>query len=126
MKICIPCSHVGQMLFAGNKYLLLKRITVHIVMCGIYFHLKDYRALLFIKSEESLVLVSLMTGSHRWLMALYMYWGGYFFKTKSAKVFFFESTAIEGPVKIQYKCLVHIYVFPEMKLWSLLISKTEL
>ncbi len=29
MKICIACSHVGQMLFAGNKYLLLKRITVH-------------------------------------------------------------------------------------------------
>ncbi len=28
MKICIACSHVGQMLFAGNKYLLLKRITV--------------------------------------------------------------------------------------------------
>ncbi len=23
------CSHVGQMLFAGNKYLLLKRITMH-------------------------------------------------------------------------------------------------
>ncbi len=30
MKICIACSHVGQMLFAGNKYLLLKRITVQI------------------------------------------------------------------------------------------------
>jgi hypothetical protein len=29
MKVCIACSHVGQMLFAGNKYLLLKRITVH-------------------------------------------------------------------------------------------------
>jgi hypothetical protein len=28
MKICIACLHVGQMLFAGNKYLLLKRITV--------------------------------------------------------------------------------------------------
>jgi hypothetical protein len=28
MEICIACSHVGQMLFAGNKYLLLKRITV--------------------------------------------------------------------------------------------------
>jgi hypothetical protein len=28
MKICIACSHVGQMLFAGNKYLLLRRITV--------------------------------------------------------------------------------------------------
>jgi hypothetical protein len=28
MKICITCLHVGQMLFAGNKYLLLKRITV--------------------------------------------------------------------------------------------------
>jgi hypothetical protein len=30
MKICIACSHVGQMLFAGNKYLLLKRITVYL------------------------------------------------------------------------------------------------
>ena len=28
MTICIACVHVGQMLFAGNKYLLLKRITV--------------------------------------------------------------------------------------------------
>jgi hypothetical protein len=28
LKICIACLHVGQMLFAGNKYLLLKRITV--------------------------------------------------------------------------------------------------
>ncbi len=35
-------------------------------------------------------------------------------------------TAIEGPVRIQYKCLVPIYVFLEMKLCSLLISKTEL
>ena len=35
-------------------------------------------------------------------------------------------TANEGPVRIQYKCLVPIYVFPEMKLRSLLISKTEL
>ncbi len=32
-------------------------------------------------------------------------------------------TANEGPVRIQ---LVAIYVFPEMKLCSLLISKTEL
>jgi hypothetical protein len=36
--------------------------------------------------------------------------------------------ANEGPVRIQYKCLVPILsaVFPEMKLCSLLISKTEL
>jgi hypothetical protein len=27
-------------------------------------------------------------------------------------------TANEGPVRIQYKCLVPIYVFPEMKLCS--------
>jgi hypothetical protein len=32
MKICIACLHVGQMLFAGNKYLLLKRITVQAVL----------------------------------------------------------------------------------------------
>jgi hypothetical protein len=35
-------------------------------------------------------------------------------------------TANEGPVKIQYQCLVPIYVFPEMNLRSLVISKTEL
>ncbi len=34
--------------------------------------------------------------------------------------------ANEGPVRIQYKCLVPIYVFPEMELYSLVISKTEL
>jgi hypothetical protein len=27
-RIKIVCLHIGQMLFAGNKYLLLKRITV--------------------------------------------------------------------------------------------------
>jgi hypothetical protein len=41
-------------------------------------------------------------------------------------LFFFDHTANEGPVRIQYKCLVPIYVFPEMKLCSLLISNTEL
>jgi hypothetical protein len=30
-------------------------------------------------------------------------------------------TANEGPVRIQYKCLVPIYVFPEMKQCSLVI-----
>ncbi len=35
-------------------------------------------------------------------------------------------TANEGLVKILYKCMVLIYVFPEMKLRSLVISKTEL
>ncbi len=34
--------------------------------------------------------------------------------------------AHEEPVRIQYKCLVPIYVFPEMKLRGLVISKTEL
>jgi hypothetical protein len=29
---------------------------------------------------------------------------------------YFAYTANEGPIKIQYKCLVSIYVFPEMKL----------
>jgi hypothetical protein len=32
-------------------------------------------------------------------------------------------TANEGPVRIQYKCQVPIYVFPEMKLGGLVISK---
>jgi hypothetical protein len=35
-------------------------------------------------------------------------------------------TANEGPVRIQYKCLVPIYVFPDLKLCSLVISKTDL
>jgi hypothetical protein len=35
-------------------------------------------------------------------------------------------TANGGPVRIQYKCLVPIYVFPEMKLRGLVFSKTEL
>jgi hypothetical protein len=34
--------------------------------------------------------------------------------------------ANEGLVRIQYECLVPIYVFPEMKLSGLVISKTEL
>jgi hypothetical protein len=37
-----------------------------------------------------------------------------------------SSTANEGPMRIQFKCLVPIYVFPEMKLCSLFISITEL
>jgi hypothetical protein len=35
-------------------------------------------------------------------------------------------TANEGSVRIQSKCHVQIYVFPEMKLHGLVISKTEL
>jgi glycerol uptake facilitator-like aquaporin len=35
-------------------------------------------------------------------------------------------TANKGPVRIQYKCMVPIYVFPEMKLCSLVISNIEL
>jgi hypothetical protein len=35
-------------------------------------------------------------------------------------------TANEGPERIQYKCMVTIYVFPEMKLRGLVISKTGL
>ncbi len=35
-------------------------------------------------------------------------------------------TANEGPVRIQYKCLVPIYVYPEIKFSGLVISKTEL
>jgi hypothetical protein len=35
-------------------------------------------------------------------------------------------TADEGPVRIQYKYMVQIYVFPEMELRGLIISKTEL
>jgi hypothetical protein len=35
-------------------------------------------------------------------------------------------SANEGPVRIQYKCLVPIYVFPKMKLHELVISKKKL
>jgi len=35
-------------------------------------------------------------------------------------------TANEGPVRIQYKCLVPIYEFPEKKLCGLVIFRTEL
>jgi hypothetical protein len=38
----------------------------------------------------------------------------------------YSHTANEGLVRIQYKCLVPIYVFLEMKLRGLVISKTEL
>jgi hypothetical protein len=50
-------------------------------------------------------------------------------KERADRDFFQHCTANEGPVAIQYLCLVPIYVFPEMKLSSLLISnnsKTEL
>jgi hypothetical protein len=36
------------------------------------------------------------------------------------------TAANEGPMRILYKCLVLIYVFPEMKLQDLAISKTVL
>jgi hypothetical protein len=39
---------------------------------------------------------------------------------------FLNYTGNEGPARIPYKCLVPIYVFPEMKLCSLVISKTGL
>jgi hypothetical protein len=35
-------------------------------------------------------------------------------------------TENDGLVKIQYECLVQIYVFPEMRLLGLIISKIEL
>jgi hypothetical protein len=34
--------------------------------------------------------------------------------------------AYEGPVRIHHKCMILIYVFPEMKLRSLVNYKTEL
>jgi hypothetical protein len=46
---------------------------------------------------------------------------GFLTKGKLIEKFY---TANEGPVRIQYKFLFPIYVFPEMKLRSLIISKT--
>jgi hypothetical protein len=43
-----------------------------------------------------------------------------------AAVLYHRCTTNEGSVIIQYKCPVPIFVLPEMKLRSLLISKTEL
>jgi hypothetical protein len=37
-----------------------------------------------------------------------------------------NGTANDGPVRIQYKCLVPIYVFPEIKLCSLIIFKNRI
>ncbi len=48
------------------------------------------------------------------------------FKDAILKVLKTRQTANEGPVRIQSKCLVLIYVFPEMKVRSLVIFKTEL
>ncbi len=47
-------------------------------------------------------------------------------KTNDDITWLLSTSANEGPVRIQHKCLVPIYVFPEMKLCSLVISKTEL
>jgi hypothetical protein len=42
-----------------------------------------------------------------------------------SKVMLFN-TANEGPVSIQYECLVPVYVYPEIKLHGLVIFKLEL
>jgi hypothetical protein len=47
-------------------------------------------------------------------------------KTQENSTIFFTFPANEGPVRIQYKCLVPIYVFSEMNLFGSVISKTEL
>ncbi len=39
---------------------------------------------------------------------------------------YYVPTVNDEPLRIQYKCLVSIYIFPEMKLGGLVISKTEL
>jgi hypothetical protein len=46
--------------------------------------------------------------------------------TPSREIVERKCTANEGPEIIHYKYLVPIYVFPEMKLRGLFISKTEL
>ncbi len=53
---------------------------------------------------------------------LQAYLSGGPFENKEIPVY----NANEGPVRIQYKCLVLIYAFPEIKLHGLVISKTEL
>ncbi len=48
-------------------------------------------------------------------------------RSKTYDIYEQYRTANEGPVRIHYKCLVPIYVFPEMNcaVCSLLISKTD-
>ena len=41
-KIYTVCFHVGQMLFAGNKYLLLKKITVYMQYGTVPYFCKIY------------------------------------------------------------------------------------
>jgi hypothetical protein len=45
MKIYIACLHVGQKLFAVNKYLLLKRITVCCQIVSIH-HCSDEKTVI--------------------------------------------------------------------------------
>jgi hypothetical protein len=66
--------------------------------------------------------------------SVFIFWGFCFFRLQGISIFWhlllFSSsitvcTANKGPVRIQYKCLVSIYVFPEMKL-RFVITITEL
>jgi hypothetical protein len=59
---------------------------------------------------------------HMYIRTVHMYT----FSTIFAFNKFAAPLQTEGPVRIQYNCLVPIYVFPEMKLCSLVISKVEL
>ncbi len=47
-------------------------------------------------------------------------------KESIMEISFAVYSANEGPVTIQYKCLLPIYVFPEMKLHGPIISKTKI
>jgi hypothetical protein len=64
--------------------------------------------------------------SHRWekLLMSPLFVINYLYSFGKYKKWSNCNTANEGPARIQYKCLVPIYVFPEMKLFSLIIFKT--
>ncbi len=74
----------------------------------------DHICMMYMKTEVSNLL--------HWFVSLTGWRGG----RGGAGFMNYCKDANEGPVRIQYKCLVPIYLFSEMKLCSLLISKTEL
>ncbi len=103
-------GHIGQVVFPPPFILLLLLRSpwdLEIYIKGRYEKPRS--------SVERLFLISYLSkemGEGQWMST-----GSYMISRYSAN---------EGPVRIQYKCQVPIYVFPEMKLRpALFFSKTE-
>ena len=82
----------------------------------IHEHCKMYITLICVYSTES-VRIGIMISYYRIII---------YSDHKPGRHRQLSVTANEGPVRIQYKCLVPIYVFLEMKLRGLVIPKTKL